>query len=149
MGGFMLYDNHVPIKILGIEDLEQLELEEEIDWPTISEEEIQDKGKRDFVSKGFAVLQTTWFAVECITRVAFGLNLTQLELATLAFAVLNTILYGLWWEKPLGAACSVRVQLRHPNTSDRSKPPPHPSAFARFSAYFSTIFNDLGLFAFV
>ena len=88
--------------------------------------------KGDFVSKGLAVLQTTWFTVQCITRCVVKLDLTQLELATLAFAVLNIILYALWWHKPLAVACSVRVHLRHPTTSDRSEPPPHSSAFARF-----------------
>jgi len=147
MGGFMLYDNNVSINILGLEELEKLESEEKIDWPIISKEEIGDKSKGDFVSKGFAVLQTTWFTVQCITRRVVGLNLTQLELATLAFAVLSIILYTLWWDKPLGVARSVRVHLRHP-TSDPSEPP-YSSAFARFRTYFSKTFNDMGLFAFV
>ena len=149
MGGFMLYDNDVPIKILGLEDLEQLESEDKINWPIISKEEIDDKSKGDFVSKGFAVLQTTWFTVQCIARRVFGLDLTQLELATLAFAVLNIILYGLWWDKPLAVSRSVRVHLRHPTTSERSEPPPHPSAFARFSTYSSQLFDKMGLFAVV
>ena len=135
--------NDVPAQTLEIEDLEKLE---EIDWPIISKKEIDDKSKGDFVSKGLAVLQTTWFTVQCITRCVVKLDLTQLELATLAFAVLNIILYALWWHKPLAVACSVRVHLCHPTTSDRSEPPPHSSAFARFSTYFSQ-FDQMRLFA--
>ena len=146
-------------KVLGIEELEWLESEKKIDWPTISEKEIRDKSKGDFFSKGIAVLQTTWFTLQCITRHIVGINITQLELATLAFAVLNIILYILWWDKPLGVACSVPVHLRHPTTSDSeaSLEPPfppfshhhHPSAFTRFRAYFCKKFKEKGLFAVV
>ena len=59
MGGFMLYNNGVPTRTLGIEELEQLESDKKIGWPSISTEDIEDKSKGDFVSKGFAVLQTT------------------------------------------------------------------------------------------
>ena len=147
----MLYDNGAMTKILGIEELKRLESEEKIDWPTISEKEIRDRSKGDFVSKGLAVLQTTWFSVQCITRRVVGLNITQLELATLAFAVLNIILYILWWDKPLAVACPVPIHLRHPTTSEVSLEPPspplsHPSLFTRFHAYFSKEFKK-GLFA--
>ena len=152
----MLYDNGVMTKVLGIEELERLESEKKIDWPTISEKEIRDKSKGDFFSKGFAVLQTTWFTLQCITRHIIGLNITQLELATLAFAVLNIISYILWWDKPLGVACSVPVHFRHPTTSEASLEPPlppfshhHPSAFACFCAYFCKKFKEKGLFAVV
>ncbi|KAF8642786.1 hypothetical protein AX16_009419 [Volvariella volvacea WC 439] len=38
---------------------------------------------------------------QCIARHAQGLVLTEIELVTLAFATLNVITYGLWWDKPL------------------------------------------------
>jgi len=79
-----------------------------------------------------------------------------LELATLAFAVLNIILYTLWWDKPLGVACPVPVHLCHRTTLDASlEPPPpplfhhHPSAFAGFRTYFFKKFKEKGLFALV
>ena len=117
----MLYDNGVMIETLGIERLEQLASEDKIDWPSISEKEIEDRSKGDVFSKGFAVLQTTWFIIQCIARGVAGLNITQLEIATLAFAVLNGILYFLWWDKPQDVACPVHVHLRHPTASDTAR----------------------------
>ena len=155
MGGLMLYENDVMTKVLGIEEFEGL-VSEKIDWPAVSEREIQDKSKGDFVSKGLAVLQTTWLTIQCIARRIVGLSITQLELATLAFAVLNIILYMVWWHKPLGVACPVPVHLRHPTTSEASLEPPllplfhhHSSAFACFRAYFFKKFKEEGLFAIV
>ena len=105
----MLYKNGVMTETLVIERLEELESKGSIDWPSISEKEIEDRSKGDAFSKGFAVLQATWFVTQCIARGAYGLVITELEVATLAYAVLNAILYFLWWNKPLGVACPVPV----------------------------------------
>ncbi|KAF8648114.1 hypothetical protein AX16_006398 [Volvariella volvacea WC 439] len=69
--------------------------------PKIREKEIQDRGKGDLLAKAIVVLQTSWFVVQCAARHIEGLVLTELELATLAFATLNVMTYILWWEKPL------------------------------------------------
>ena len=107
-------ENDNMIETLSIKRLEDLTSEGKIRWPGISEHAIQDKSKGDFFSKGFAVLQTTWFITQCIARAVYGLTITELELATLAFAVLNGILYFLWWDKPQDVTCPVPVYLRHP-----------------------------------
>jgi hypothetical protein len=104
MGGFMLYADGNMIKSLDIDTLEQLYKEDRIDWPNIKKEEIEDRSKGDFASKGIAVLQTFWFITQCIFRGAYGIGLTQLELATLAFSALNIVLSFLWMNKPLGIA---------------------------------------------
>ena len=122
MGGFILSKDGVMTKTLVIEELEQLASEGKIDWPSISEQEIQDKSKGDPFSKGFVVLQTTWFIIQCVARGITGLNLTELELATVAFAVLNGIVYLLWWNKPLDVACPVPVYLLLPTTSYTPRP---------------------------
>jgi len=71
--------------------------------------EIQDKSKGDFISKGVVILQTSWFVMQCIARGVQGLPITELELATIAFASLNFVIYVLWWDKPLNVRCGVRV----------------------------------------
>ena len=78
-----------------------------------------DRSKRDLFSKGFAVLQTTWFITQCIARAAYGLTITELEIATLAFAVLNGLLYFLWWNKPQDVACPAPVYLCHPSSEPK------------------------------
>ncbi|KAF7370051.1 hypothetical protein MSAN_00635100 [Mycena sanguinolenta] len=67
----------------------------------ISEEDIMDKSKGDALSKGVALLQGLWFTVQCLARVHQHLAVTQLEVATLAFAVLNIFVWLFWWNKPL------------------------------------------------
>ena len=150
----MLYEEGTSnrIKTLDIGTLERLFEEERIDWPRISKKEIEDRSKGDFVSKGIAVLQTTWFIAQCIIRGVFKISLTQLELATVAFSALNIALSVLWMYKPLGVAYPFRVDLRrlesdslHPPSPLHSESPQ--STFGCFLAYFYTTFKKKGLIA--
>ncbi|KAF7370009.1 hypothetical protein MSAN_00630900 [Mycena sanguinolenta] len=67
----------------------------------VNEEEIMDKSKGDALSKGIALLQGLWFIVQCAARAHQRLAITQLEVATLAFTVVNIFTWLLWWNKPL------------------------------------------------
>jgi len=75
----------------------------------ISEEDIKDRSKGDILSKLIAILQTTWFILQCIARGQQKLTLTELELVTLALASLNAITYVFWWHKPLGIQVPIRI----------------------------------------
>ncbi len=77
--------------------------------PKITEADIKDKSKFDFLSKLIAILQTSWFILQCVARGEQRLALTELELLTLALASLNAITYAFWWHKPLGVQEPVRV----------------------------------------
>jgi hypothetical protein len=44
-------------------------------------------------------------------RAAYKLEVTELEVATLAYAVLTGFTYYLWWKKPLDVRCSIPVYL--------------------------------------
>ncbi|KIM44812.1 hypothetical protein M413DRAFT_66772, partial [Hebeloma cylindrosporum] len=68
---------------------------------TITEEEIADRSKGDYLSKTIVLFQMTWFIGQCIARGAYGLTVTELELVTVAFASLTGVTYYLWWDKPL------------------------------------------------
>jgi len=114
MGGFMLYENDVITRVAKREDLERLGTGH---WANGSEKDIQDKSKGDSFSKGFAILQTTWFVSQCIARGVAGLVITELELATLAFALLNGILSFFWWNKPQNVSYPIAIYLRHPTFS--------------------------------
>ncbi|KDR79429.1 hypothetical protein GALMADRAFT_1240173 [Galerina marginata CBS 339.88] len=105
--------------------------------PMISESEIRDRSKGDGLSKSLAIGQTLWFVLQCIARRVDGLYITELELATAAFAFLNGVIYFLWWDKPLAVQCSVPIQLvdnytEQPNTQashpERKHSPIRPSA---------------------
>ena len=112
MGGFTLHDQRgTAVKVLEPEELEKLYSEGKVAWPSITEEEIQDRSKGDYLSKGIVLVQMSWFIIQCIVRAAYGLAITELEVATLAFAVLSGITYYLWWHKPLDVRHSVPVYL--------------------------------------
>ena len=84
----------------------------DIELPRITAAAIEDKSKGDALSKIIAILQTTWFIVQCIARSQERLALTELELVTLALASLNAVTFAIWWHKPLGVQDPVQIYLK-------------------------------------
>ena len=122
------------IETLQMYRLEALKKENKIIWPDITKDQIEDRSKGDVFSKGFAVVQTTWFIIQIIARGAYGLAITELELATVAFAFLNGILYFLWWDKPLDVACPLPVyQIPSSNPTQESAMQPGDSGYGEIS----------------
>lgn len=74
----------------------------------MTKSEIKDKSK----GNPFAVLQTAWFIAQYLERWAAGQPRTQLEVMTLAYAVLNILIHCLWFEKPLNVQKSIDVSGR-------------------------------------
>lgn len=66
MGGSLLCDKEKPIRPIFIDPDE--ELDEFIEVPDMTEEEIQGKSKSDLLAKSPAFLQTSWFIIQCIVR---------------------------------------------------------------------------------
>ncbi|KDQ49771.1 hypothetical protein JAAARDRAFT_200602 [Jaapia argillacea MUCL 33604] len=100
MGGFMLVDGEgEPVQLLHPDNLSMVDVLDR-EFPRITEGEILDKSKRDALSKGLIMVQTTWFILQCAARWYEHLPITELEIATLAFTVLNLITYAFWWNKP-------------------------------------------------
>jgi hypothetical protein len=115
MGGFMEYDGNEPVQTLLPDELAGYSLTGTGDFPRIAVEDIKDKSKGDVISKGLVVFQTGWFIAQCIARGSQGLPITELELVTVAFAVLNLVMYVLWWDKPLNVGRAVRVYRKQDN----------------------------------
>ena len=112
MGGFTLHDQKgKAVHILESEELEKLYDEGKVAWPSITEEEIRDRSKGDYLSKGIVLVQMNWFIIQFILRIAYGLAITEFEVAALAFAAICGATYFLWWHKPLDVRCSVPVYL--------------------------------------
>ncbi|KAG1805280.1 hypothetical protein EV424DRAFT_1493722 [Suillus variegatus] len=105
MGGFMLYKDRKPYRTLQPKHILELIRKGCIDVPTLTAKQIYDKSKGNAISKGLIILQVTWFVMQLITRVIYHLEITQLEVGTLAFAVLNFLTYAVWWNKPLDVQC--------------------------------------------
>ncbi|KAG2353831.1 hypothetical protein BDR07DRAFT_1614669 [Suillus spraguei] len=121
MGGFMLYVDRKPYLTLRSDYILLLIRKKCIDVPDLTAEQIRDKSKGNAISKGLIMLQVAWFVMQLITRVIYHLEITQLEVGTLAFAVLNFLTYAVWWNKPLN------VRRPHPVywKSTESRPEDH------------------------
>ena len=121
----MLFDGDIPKGVLTPEIFSELLTAGKIEFPTLTVEEIEDRSKADGFSKTIALGQTLWFVAQCIARRAQHLDLTLVELLTLSLAVLNGVIYFLWWNKPMDVRCPVRVYLLDksysPNTSDEAE----------------------------
>jgi len=111
------------ITILTLEILRKLVKDPDFEIRA-TELDITDKSKGDALSKLIFVLQSTWFILQCVGRRAQGLNLTHLELTTLALASLNGITFLLWWDKPLGAQAIVPIHLKRKLTDSERLPVP-------------------------
>ncbi|KAJ2913944.1 hypothetical protein MD484_g6457, partial [Candolleomyces efflorescens] len=96
----------------------------------LTREDIVDRSKGDALTKGLVIIQTLWFTAQCIARLVQRLALTELEVVTLAYAVLNGVTYFFWWDKPLDVQSPVILHLdvecppeRVYATNSQSKPP--------------------------
>ena len=69
--------------------------------PDISAGTIRDKSKANSFAKLLVCVQATWFCLQIITRMAFGLAVSLLELNVFAHALCALVIYLLWWDKPL------------------------------------------------
>ncbi|KAG2047099.1 hypothetical protein BDR06DRAFT_1000326 [Suillus hirtellus] len=105
MGGFMLHKDGKPYRTLQPDHILKLIHEGCIDVPTLTADQIHDKSKGNAISKGVVILQVAWFVMQLITRAIYHHETTQLEVGTLAFAVLNFLTYSAWWNKPLDVQC--------------------------------------------
>lgn len=112
MGGIILCEDGVPVQVLDYPRLKSHIQNKTIDIPRITSAEVQDRSKGDFISKGVVLVHTTWFVVECIARWRENLPLSELEVVTLGFALLNAITYGLWWNKPQNVMTAIRIESK-------------------------------------
>ena len=121
----MLFEGNISKGVLSPERFSKLLAAGKIEFPNVTEEEIEDRSKADGFSKTIALGQTLWFVAQCIARRAQHLDLTLVELLTLSLAVLNGVMYFLWWNKPMDVRCPIRVYLLDksytPDMSDKTK----------------------------
>jgi len=119
MGGFTLIDPDLRTanpkdqnaQVLTIDRFEGL-ISGVCDFNLLAETDIQDRSKGDVLFKLIAILQTSWFIIQCIARHQQHLALTELELVTLALASLNAVTFAIWWHKPLGVQEPVKIYLK-------------------------------------
>ncbi|KAJ7881055.1 hypothetical protein B0H14DRAFT_2340616 [Mycena olivaceomarginata] len=104
MGGFHLFE---PLSRTPEETRQQLQQASVADQPNPTK--IKDRGKSDSLAKSIVLIHTTWFLTQCIARGIQRLAITELEIVTGAYAMMNFVIYFFWWKKPLNIGCPVRV----------------------------------------
>ena len=83
-----------------------------IDDPSISEEELQARGKSDLVVKLIAILQIVWFVVQTLFRAIQHYQTTALEVMTVAFVFCSVFTYGLRLHQPQDVVYPVILDIR-------------------------------------
>ncbi|KAL9094376.1 MAG: hypothetical protein Q9165_003226 [Trypethelium subeluteriae] len=68
--------------------------------PDLSEDEIEDRSKSDFLVEAIAIVQLLWFCIQLLGRVVKNLAITQFEIFTFAFATCSSLTYLLQLQKP-------------------------------------------------
>lgn len=79
--------------------------------PEITEEDIKDKSKQDWLAKLFAALQISQLILSIITRRIQGLHFSQFETVTLSFAICGVLIYCTYFHKP--QKIEQAIELKH------------------------------------
>jgi hypothetical protein len=85
-----------------------------IEIPRVSEDDINDKSKSDYFTKGIAVIQIAQLFLSIVVRAARHLAFSQLETLTFAFAICGVLTYIFYWYKPQDVRKPIRVRLQRP-----------------------------------
>ncbi|KAJ7879740.1 hypothetical protein B0H14DRAFT_2566591 [Mycena olivaceomarginata] len=100
------------------------------------------QSKGDALSKGLALIQGLWFTTQCIARVFQRLPVTELEVATAAFAVVNILIWWLWWSKPLDVRQPIVVHKSTRSESERMLVAPAPIAVTALREFRAAVLWD-------
>jgi hypothetical protein len=77
----------------------------------ISEDRIAALSKSNWLLNLIAILQTSWTAVQCVTRASLELDTAPLELLTISYILAFLATTILWWKKPLLDASVMTIPL--------------------------------------
>ena len=96
-----------------IESLRKAVESGQIKEPPIPKEELKSRSKSDGVVKLIALLQITWFSLQALFRAIQHLQVTPLEIMTVAFFVLAVLIYAIWWNRPQDIEYPIIVKLQN------------------------------------
>ena len=134
----MLFEGDIPKGVLSPKRFSKLLTAGKIEFPAVTVEEIEDRSKADGFSKTIALVQTLWFIAQCLARRVQNVDLTLIELLTLSLAVLNGLMYFLWWNKSLDVRCPIRVYLLDkPSEPNEPNEPREPIFICEFLLIFN------------
>lgn len=79
--------------------------------PSISEMEIDDRAKADWLLKLIACGQLTWLIIQLIGRAVQHLSLSTLEATTVSYVSCALFAYASWWNKPYDLQSPIAVSV--------------------------------------
>ena len=113
-GGIILHPPDTPSFPVNSRALVYLVREKYLDAPAITEKDIWARSKADRFAKGVALVQSLYLVIQCIGRRAQSLELSSLELVTVAFVACTAVSFYLWMDKPLCVDSAVHLELTVP-----------------------------------
>ncbi|EHK19811.1 uncharacterized protein TRIVIDRAFT_203391 [Trichoderma virens Gv29-8] len=113
MGGFMYIKGKERLPVTA----QQLAEDDSYLCLEITEEDIKDKSKQDWLAKLFAALQILQLILSIITRHIQGVHFSQLETVTLSFAICGVLIYCTYFYKPqnIERAIELKNDMRDSN----------------------------------
>ncbi|KAK8118164.1 uncharacterized protein PG998_006445 [Apiospora kogelbergensis] len=79
--------------------------------PEITNDELADKGKGDYIAKVLAIVQVLWLILQLSVRAGAKKSSSPLEIATLAFALLASITYIILFDHPQDITTPIRIHI--------------------------------------
>ncbi|KAJ5097034.1 hypothetical protein N7456_007755 [Penicillium angulare] len=80
--------------------------------------EIKDRAKADSLAKAFTLLQSFWVTCNIISRRAYDLPITPIEISTVAYVACAAFTYGMWWHKPRDMTTPITIPLPYNRYSE-------------------------------
>lgn len=85
-----------------------------LEYPDISEEDINDRSKGDGISKSMALFQLFWFMMQIFIRSHYGLTTTFIEWTTVTLCLVSGYTYYFWMSKPFNAHFPIILRISGP-----------------------------------
>lgn len=82
-----------------------------IKFPDVKEDILADRDKSDAFLKFFTILQLLWFSIQIFARVNSHLEVTPMEITTIALVTNSLFMYFFWFNKPFNVATPEYVSL--------------------------------------
>ena len=113
-GGFLLCPPDLAPFPINTRAMLYLVRKKYITAPSITRDEIWDRSKADYFVKIVACVQSGYMVIQCIARRVQSLEISCLELSTVAFVMCTAISYFFWIDKPLNVTKAISIKMETP-----------------------------------
>ncbi|KAH7370797.1 hypothetical protein BKA65DRAFT_489252 [Rhexocercosporidium sp. MPI-PUGE-AT-0058] len=87
--------------------------------PSVSSQDLESMTNTDFLAKLIAVTQVIWLMIQLLVRHQNGILSSQMEIATLAFAVCSMVTYIIHWDRPRGITTRYEIKATKAPNEDQ------------------------------